>query len=99
MTSPTSNTSTGMQAAGQQFIATYDEVTGHMNSLRGELQALRSRWDGSAARVFEDTMTQWGVEFDKIVRDLDSMADRLIGGAGHVEAAEDFAIQQGSFFK
>ncbi|NBE83364.1 WXG100 family type VII secretion target [Micromonospora rubida] len=99
MTSPISNTSGGMQAAGQRFVSTYGEIDGHMKSLKNELNSLRSQWDGSAAAIFENTMVQWGTEFDKILRDLDSMADRLIGGAGHVESAEDFAIQQGSFFK
>lgn len=99
MTSPISNTSGGMKAAGQRFVATYGEIDGYMKSLRNELSALRSQWDGSAASVFENTMNQWGAEFDKILVDLDSMADRLTGGAGHVESAEDFALQQGAFFK
>lgn len=100
MTSPfTSTTSSGMQAAGQHFVATYNEIDGYMKSLQSQLQVLRSQWDGSAAPIFESTMTTWGVEFDKILRELDAMADLLIGGAGHYERAEDFAIQQGTFFQ
>jgi uncharacterized protein YukE len=59
---------------------------------------LRSRWDGEAAKIFETTMTDWGVDFDKITSHLDQMADMLIGGAGHAQRAEDEAIHNGKFF-
>ncbi|MBB5874192.1 WXG100 family type VII secretion target [Allocatelliglobosispora scoriae] len=99
MGQPVSNTSEGMRSSGAQFVATYNEIDGYMKGLRNELQALSGQWTGEASTVFHNTMDQWGVEFDAILKDLDAMADKLLGGAGHVESAEDFALQQGHFFK
>lgn len=95
----TANTSEGMQLSGQEFTRTYAEVVGHMKTLKSEMEALRPRWTGQASTIFQNTMDNWGVEFDNIAKHLDTMADLLIGGAGNVEQAEDQAIQQGHFFK
>ena len=94
-----SNTVDGMRKSGDHFVRTYEEIDGHMKNLKTELAALSSSWTGAASRIFHETMDGWGVEFDQILKDLDAMADKLLGGAGHVESSEDFALQQGHFFK
>ncbi len=98
MTQPVSATSIGMQNAGYRFVQTYDIIVQTMQDLRNKLLVLRSRWDGEAAKIFENTMTDWGNDFDTITSHLDQMADKLIGGAGHTERAEDEAIHKGKFF-
>jgi Proteins of 100 residues with WXG. len=87
-----------MQDSGYQFVQTYDVIVQDMQDLRNKLSVLRSRWDGEAAKIFENTMIDWGYDFDNITSHLDTMADMLIGGAGHVQRAEDEAIQNGNFF-
>jgi WXG100 family type VII secretion target len=86
-----------MQACGYRFVTTYDVLVQTMQDLRSKLLVLRSRWDGEAAKIFENTMIDWGRDFDTITSHLDAMADKLIGGAGHIERAEDEAIQNGKF--
>ena len=91
-------TTGGMQTAAAEFVTTYDIIVQQMQDLRNKLTQLRHEWDGKAAQIFEQTMLDWGTQFDKITSHLDERADLLIGGAGHVERAEDDAIQNGKFF-
>jgi WXG100 family type VII secretion target len=87
----------GMQASGARFVQSYDVIVRYMQGLRNQLDQLRSEWDGDAAKIFDNTMTLWGKDFDNITSHLDKMADLLLGGAGHQERAEDLAIHDGKF--
>lgn len=87
-----------MRESGNQFVLSYDLIVQDMQDLRNKLTVLRSRWDGEAANIFDNTMIQWGQDFDNITSHLDTMADMLLGGAGHVQRAEDEAIHNGKFF-
>jgi WXG100 family type VII secretion target len=92
------NDEKGMKVAGLEFGNAFDDVSKIMVNLGTELGNFREEWKGQASRKFDEAMGNWGAEFDKLLRQLDAMADKLIGGAGNVADAEDFAENQGSFF-
>jgi WXG100 family type VII secretion target len=88
-----------MKAAGREFVKAFDDVAATMNSLKGELDNFRKGWTGQASRKFDEAMESWGREFDSVLGRLDTMADKLLGGSGNAEDAEDFAMQSGNFFQ
>ncbi|GAB3158405.1 hypothetical protein GCM10027290_61570 [Micromonospora sonneratiae] len=91
----TSNDSEAMKEAGALAVATYQEIVGYMRDLDTHTSALH--WKGQAATLFRQTMDAWSNEFNGVLKELDSIADRLVGGAGNVEQAEDYASGQAFF--
>ena len=57
--------------------STKEEIDGHLNRLKGELEAVRGSWQGAAATQFESLMAQWNENAEKVNRALQDLADNL----------------------
>ena len=63
----------GYTAVGQ----TKEAIDGHLQRLRGDLEAVRSSWQGEASVQFQSLMNQWHENATKVNRALQDLADNL----------------------
>ena len=57
--------------------STKEEIDGHLNRLRGELEAVAGSWQGAAATQFTSLMAQWNENAEKVNRALQDLAENL----------------------
>ncbi len=63
----------GYTAVGQ----TKEAIDGHLQRLRGDLEAVRSSWQGEASVQFQSLMDQWDENAKKVNQALQDLADNL----------------------
>ena len=74
----------GYTAVGQ----TKEAIDGHLQRLRGDLEAVRSSWQGAASVQFSSLMAQWQENAAKVNQALQDLADNLRATDSSMEANE-----------
>jgi len=80
VTSPNQNLGVdyvGMQSAGAEMHAKFQEFTGYLKSVNQEMATLQSTWTGQASNAFNTAMDSWENAFTAINNKLAQMAETL----------------------
>src|SRR5215475_3211761 len=67
----------GMQSAGAEMNAKFQEFTGYLRSVNQEMATLQSTWTGQASNAFNTAMDSWEAAFAAINNKLAQMAETL----------------------
>ncbi len=80
----------GALLRGADTVAnTRTELTGQLDTIRGQIESTRSSWTGAGALAFTTLMENWNETSNRMVRVLDDFEQSLRGSETRHQATEE----------
>lgn len=82
----------GMRKAGQLFEGASTEASNQMRQVNQLMLSLQQSWRGEASMKFNKAMNDWENQFSIIIKELNSMIEKMGGNAKHYDTQEADAV-------
>ncbi|MBO4207308.1 WXG100 family type VII secretion target [Micromonospora echinofusca] len=83
-----------MRAAQARFTEGAATARSVLNSVQSVGGSIGGVWRGPASVAYQQTLTEWGSQYGRVVTALEGLRDALRGSVTRLEAAEQAAQQQ-----
>jgi len=74
--------------SAKDLQTTYDDVTGDLKSMRGELEQLQAQWMGRGGTAFQGAINQWQIHADKVLAAMQAFKGELQSVEATYDATE-----------